>query len=138
MQDHHKVLYGTSDPLQNLVVDRTHLRAQCTQELSVKLLKLRQGLVLVHGDPKRLRELLLDSLPSILTLFRAALRLESEVPKGDKIVAAKELAGRAGFDGDVLERLWDLHLRRQTDNLPDLAWEYLEGVERVLSHVSKR
>ena len=53
-------------------------------------------------------------------------------------MAAKELAGRAGFDGDVLERLWDLHLRRQTDNLPDLAWEYLEGVERVLSHVSKR
>ena len=77
MQDHHKVLFGKEDPLQALTVDRSRLRAQCAQELSVKLLKLRQAMVLMEGDPKRLRGLLLDSLPSILTLFRAALRLES-------------------------------------------------------------
>jgi len=138
MQDHHRVLYGAADPLQKLAVDRTHLRAQCAQELSVKLLKLRQAIVLVNGDPKRLRDFMLDSLPSVLTLFRAVLRLEADVPKGNKIVAAKELAMRAGFDADVLERLWDLHMRRDTDNLGDLAWQYLDGVERVLRHVSKR
>jgi len=66
------------------------------------------------------------------------LRLEAEVPKGNKIVAAKELSLRAGFDADVLERLWDLHMRRQTDNLNDLAWQYVEGIGRVLSYVNKR
>jgi hypothetical protein len=137
MQDHHKVLFGGEDPLQTLAVDRRHLRTQCIQELSTKLLKLRQGLVLLGENPKRLRYFLLDSLPSILTLFRAALRLEADVPKGYKIVAAKELAMRAGFDADVLERLWDLHMRRQTDNLADLAWQYLEGIERVLAYVNK-
>jgi len=137
MQDHHKVLYG-SDPLADLMVDRSHLRAQCVQELSVKLLKLRQAMPLAGGNGKRLRELLIGSLPSVLTLFRAALRLEAEVPKGGKIAAAKELSGRVGFDGDTLERAWDLHMRRQSDNLEDLAWRYLEAVERVLVYVSKQ
>ena len=137
MQDHHQVVYGT-DPLQGLTVDRGHLRAQCAEELSVKLLKLRQATLLAEGDEKRLSALLRNSLPSILTLFRAVLRLEADVPKGQKIVAAKELARRVGVDADLLERLWDLHMRRQTDNLKDLAWQYLEGVARVLSYVSQR
>jgi hypothetical protein len=138
MQDHHKLILGTVDPLQALIVDRRHLRAQCIQELSIKLLKLRQMLVLLGNNPKSLRHSLLDSLPSVLTLFRAVLRLEKEVPKGNKIVAAKELALRAGFDADVLERLWDLHMRRQTDNLNDLVWQYVEGIERVLRYVNIR
>jgi hypothetical protein len=136
MQDHHKVLHGT-DVLQALAVDRRSLRAQCAQELSVKLLKLRQARLLAGGDQKRLRALLLDSLPGVLTLFRAVLRLEAEVPKGRKIEAARELSRRVGLDGDVLERLWDLHLRRQSDSLEDLAGPYLAAVEKVLLYVRK-
>lgn len=137
MQDHHQVIYGT-DPLQGLTVDRSHLRALCAQELSVKLLKLRQATLLAEGDEKRLSALLRGSLPSILTLFRAVLRLEADVPKGQKIEAAKELARRAGFDAEVLDRLWELHMRRHTDNVKDLAWQYLKAVARVLAYVSQR
>ena len=54
MQDHHKVLQG-SDPLQGFVVDRSNLRAQCSQELAVKLLKLRQSVLATKGHPKDLR-----------------------------------------------------------------------------------
>jgi len=138
MQDQHKVLYGAADPLQKLVVDRGHLRAQCALELSVKLLRLRQAVLLAGSNGKRLRGVLIASLSSVLTLLRAVLRLEAEVPKGNKIVAAKELARRVGIDGDVLEKIWDLHLRRQADNLEDLAWQYLEVVARVLAYVSQR
>lgn len=134
MQDHHKVLFGT-DPLLGLTVDRRHLRAQCAQELSVKLLKLRQALLLAGDNDQPLNALLRDSLPSILTLFRAALRLEADVPKGPKIASVKPLAALAGFDAEVFERLWDLHMRRATDNRKDLAWLYLEGIERVLVYV---
>jgi hypothetical protein len=137
MQDHHQVVYGT-DPLQGLSVDRRDLRAQCALELSTKLLKLRQAILLAEGDEKRLVTLLRSSLPSILTLFRAALRLEADIPKGQKIVAAKELARRAGVDADVIERLWGLHMRRDTDNVKDLAWQYLESVARILSYVDHR
>jgi hypothetical protein len=136
MQDHRQVIFGP-DPLQGLMVDRSYLRAQCAQELSVKLLKLRQAMLLVNGDMKRLREVLVGSLSSVLTLYRAALRLESEAPKASKVIAAKELARRLGGDGDYVERLWDLHMRRDTDNMEDLARHYLAAIERILAYVSK-
>jgi predicted nucleotidyltransferase len=137
MQDHHKVIFGTN-PLAGLKVDRTNLRSQCLQELAIKQLKLRQSLVVADANAKRLREVLLGSLPSILTLYRAVLRLEAEVPKGGKIMAAKEIAQRAGADGDCLERLWNNHIRRQTDNVQDAAHQYLEGVERVLAYLGRQ
>jgi hypothetical protein len=137
MQDHHRVLIGT-DPLRDLVIDRVHLRAQCEHELVVKQLKLRQAVTMAAGNSKRLREVLLRSLPSILSLFRAVLRLEGEVPRASKLVAAKELAKRAGFDADCLERVWDLHMRRSSDNLEDLARQYLDCIERVVSHLGRR
>jgi hypothetical protein len=137
MQEHHKVLFG-SDPLEGLSVDRRHLRAQCAQELSIKELKLRQALVLVGDNEKRLRAMLIKSLPSILTLFRAVLRLEAEVPKGHKLAAAEALAARVGFDDDFLERLADLHMRRESDDVRDLAKHYMNGIERVLAYVSRQ
>ena len=137
MQDHHKIIFG-SDFLRGFQVDRTHLRAQCAQELSLKLLKLRQAMIVVYGKPKSLRELLIDSLPSVLTLYRAALRLEGDIPSGPKIVAAKELAKRAGADAECLERLWEVHMRRQTDNLEDLAGRYLDSLERVLVYIGRK
>ncbi len=137
MKDHHKVVFG-SDPLEGLSIDRSNLRAQCSLELSIKLLKLRQAVILIDGDPKRLRVVLTESLPSVLTLYRAVLRLEAEVPTGHKILAAKELAKRAGADDDCLERLSQSHMRRQTDNVVDLAQQYVDSIERVLAYVSRK
>jgi hypothetical protein len=137
MQDHHKVIFG-SDPLEGLRVDRTNLRAQCLQELSTKQLKLRQGALLADANAKKLRALIMESLPSILTLYRAVLRLESDVPKGSKITAARELAERAGSDGDCLEKLWNNHIRRQTDNVQDAAQRYLDSIERVITYVGRK
>jgi predicted nucleotidyltransferase len=137
MQDHHKVIFG-SNPLEPLRVDRTNLRAQCLQELALKQLKLRQAVLLADGNAKKLRNILLDSVPSVLTLYRAVLRLEAEVPRGQKIMAAKDLALRAGLDGDCLERLANNHIRRQTDNVQDVAQQYLGGLERVLSYLERK
>src|ERR1051326_6414720 len=73
MQDHHKVVFG-DDPLLKLIVSRDRLKAQCAIELSIKLLKLRQAVILAGNKLERLRSILTDSLPSILTLYRAVLR----------------------------------------------------------------
>src|SRR5438552_14961738 len=137
MQDHHKVIFG-SDPIEGLTIDRTNLRAQCLQELSVKQLKLRQGSMMAEENVKKLRRLLMDSLPSILTLYRAVLRLEADVPKATKIAAAKELSERVGMDGDCLDRLWNQHIRRKTDNVQDVAQRYLDGIERVITYVGRK
>jgi hypothetical protein len=137
MQDHHKVIFG-SNPFEGLTIDRVHLRAQCLQELCVKLSKLRQAILIAGGNAKRLRGVLLESLPSVLTIYRAILRLEAEVPKAGKIVAARALSERVGIDGECLERLWNNHIRRETDNVQDLAHHYLDGMERVLVYLGRK
>jgi hypothetical protein len=137
MKDHHKVIFGT-DLLEGLTVDRAHLRAQCLQEFSTKQIKLRQAVLLVNSNAKKLRTVLLESLPSVLTLYRAALRLEAEVPKGAKITAALELSQRARFDGDCLERLWNNHIRRQTDNVQDITQRYLDGIDRAIVYIGRK
>jgi len=137
MQDHHKVIFG-SDLLADLRVDSANLRSQCLQELCTKQLKLRQSTLLADANVKKLRTLLLDSLPSVLTLYRAVLRLESDVPKGSKIAAARVLSERAGLDGDCLERLWNNHIRRQADNIRDIAQRYLDDIERVIAYVGRK
>ena len=137
MQDHHKVLFG-ADVLEGLSIDRSNLRAQCRQELSIKEIKLRQAILLAGENSKRIRNVMLESLSSVLTLYRAVLRLEAEVPKGGKITAARELAERAGIDEDCLERLWNNHVRRETDNAQDLAHHYLAGIERVLVYLDRK
>jgi hypothetical protein len=136
MKDHHKVLWGI-DPLAGLTVDRAFLRAQCAQELSIKQVKLRQAILLANDQSKRLVDVLLKSLPGVLTVFRAALRLEADVPKGSKIDAARELAKRAGLDADCLQVVYDAHMRRRTDNVQDLARHYLENVDRALAYVTE-
>ena len=93
---------------------------------------------MADSNTKKLRALLLESLPSVLTLYRAALRLEAEVPKGAKITAARELSERAQFDGDCLERLWNNHIRRQTDNVQDIALRYLDGIERAITYIGRK
>ena len=137
MQDHHKVIFG-SDLLEGFTIDRVNLRSQCLLELSVKQLKLRQAVLLAEDNAKKLRKLLLESLPSVLTLYRAALRLESDVPKGNKITAARVLAERAGLDGECLERLWNNHIRRQTDNVQDVTYQYLNDIEHVIRYVGQK
>ncbi len=136
MQDHHRVLYG-ENPLTGLKVDTAHLRFQCRHELSLHFLKLRQAIAAGQGNAKKVRPALVHSLPSVLTLFRAILRLEGPIPKLKKIEAAERLAKKIGFDPSCLRRINDLHIHRQADNLEDLANLYLQTIEKVLWTRSK-
>jgi predicted nucleotidyltransferase len=136
MLDHHRVQFG-EDPLAGLPVNRQHLRAQCEHDLSLQQLKLRQGIAAAGGNAAKVRSLLVHSLASVLTLFRAVLRLQGETRRLSKMEAARELAGRIGFDVATLGRLETLHLRRATDNLDALTKQYLAMIERVLESLRK-
>jgi len=121
MKDHHRIIVG-SDPLSGLVVNPSGLRAQCMQELSVKLIKLRQAVLLAGEDEKKLRAILSGSQSSVRALYRAASRLDPQVP----------------IDNDLVKRLKEVHVRRQTDNLKILSQDYLSGMERVLTYLHQK
>ena len=95
MRDAHVPLAG-ADPLDGLAIDPLMVRLQAERELRAKLLHLHQGMLMGAGDPGRLGELLVRSLPSFTTYLRAALRLAGEpVPAGSAEVIERgcRLAG---------------------------------------------
>src|SRR5690349_6869815 len=71
MRQHYRVLLG-EDVLKDLQVPMALHRVQVEYELREKLLLLRKRLLLT-GRERQLKSLLLESLPSFLTLFRHSL-----------------------------------------------------------------
>ena len=96
MRDAHVVLHG-ENPFAGLQIGWRDLRLQCEHELKSKQIRLREHYLLVEsGDD--LRNLLVQSFPTFLTLFRTGLRLAGrEVPRApDAVIAA--ISSLAGFD----------------------------------------
>ena len=91
MKQFRKVLAG-KDVLAELGVSRTNLRHQVEMELRVKLMGLREGAMVSGCDRIVLSNLMTGSCSSILTLFRAALRLYEEEVPADKSLALDALA----------------------------------------------
>jgi len=125
MRDHHRVLLG-EDPFTHTTVDLSNLRAQCEQELSIKLLKLRQATTLLSKQPKKLENVLHASLPSVLTLLRSVLRLTDPTPGLKKLEAAERLAKLVPFDAQPLQKL----------SAP-LAGRYLDIIEQVYAYLGR-
>jgi predicted nucleotidyltransferase len=131
MRDSHRVLWG-GDPLKDLSVDRQYLRAQCEHDLALLRLRLRQTIGAAGGDDRKIHQALTASLSSVLTLLRAAVRLDEDGAKLDKMKAVERIAARAGFDASVLRQVKDL---RPGDPLQNLAARYLEIIDKALQYL---
>lgn len=135
MKDRHQLLWG-DDVLNTLTVDTRNLRAQCEHDLGQIAIKVRQALTRIGSSTKGLRELLIRSVPSTLTLFRAAWRLQDGASKLNKIEAAERLAPLAGVEPLLLRQLHDFRFTRKTDDLPALVASYDEAIEKVRRYLA--
>ena len=77
IQRQHHLLWG-EDVFQTLTISSRHLRLLAEHEVRSKLLRL-QALYFERADePQRLRQMMLDSLKTFLTLMRHLLRLQGD------------------------------------------------------------
>ena len=139
MVQHHRVLWG-EDPITALKIPLHLHRVQVEYELREKSLLLRQHLLLAGDDERRLRELLLRSLPSFTTLFRHALIALGESAPATRREAVDRLSARLGFDPAPLQELLDVRERKaQTRKLRAAAivGPYLAAVDKVTAAVDK-
>jgi len=132
----HKVLFG-EDLLAGLTVHEENLRWQLESELKSMKMGLRQRYLLTTGKPRHVKELLIQSLTSLLVLFRAALGLyQSDVPtrKLDALVA---LAKHVPFDTRPFETIDQLKQGRKVPGaVPDeLFADCLRITEAVVDAV---
>jgi hypothetical protein len=97
MREHHRVLYG-ADPFPGVEIGWPELRLQCEHELRSKKIRLREHYLLLADDPAQLGDLLKQSLPTFLTLFRAALRLAGHPVRAESEGVVTDTASLAAFD----------------------------------------
>ncbi len=137
IQESHRVLYG-ENVLDQIEIHKENLRLILEHELKSSLIRLREGFLLTEGKPKRVLDMMIDSLSTVLVLFRAALRLyQDEIPPR-KIDALKALGKHIRFEEDVFLEIEELKEGRQKPKNVDaleLFDRYLRTVESVVDTV---
>lgn len=139
MQENHQVLYGR-DLLKEITVSPDNLRHQLEYELKSKLIRLREHYLMVCGNSKEVMSLMVDSLSSILVLFRGALRLFNEPAPAPKMDALRLLSDRLQFPADVFETIQQLKtgsISAKNIQADELFGRYLTKIETVADYIDR-
>lgn len=138
MKCHHRVLFG-DDVLQGLEIPMNLHRVQVEYELREKLILLRQR-ALLAGKEEHLWELLLQSAPSFVTLFRHALIAMGQNAPEDKHEIIQQLSRIVGFNSSAIEQVLAVRAHQETRGkakVYGIMGDYLAAIEQVTAAVDK-
>ncbi len=133
----HKTVYGT-DLLQDLRIDKPHLRLQCEREIKTKLIGLRQGYISSLGKKDDIAAALLRSFTGSMALFRAIISLLGKEPPILRAEVITMLGSATGIKTDIFKELLLLksHLLKPSEQ--ELAFFFeryyttLESTEKII------
>lgn len=139
IQRAYRVLWG-SDLLAGVEISPAHLRLLTEYELRGKLLRLRALYLLASDDPRRLFELMTESVVSFVQFSRPILELLGEDPPVERLSTVRRLGERLGIEITSLERI--LKLRDEPIELleieiQDIFASYLNCLEQVIESVDR-
>lgn len=101
--ERHKVLHGALPT--DVHIDPAHLRLELEHEAMGTLLQLRRGAMATAGDTRAQLALMVDSVSTIMVIYRAVLRLHQDVPPTDNVRLAERVAAIAGLDAEPVTRV---------------------------------
>jgi predicted nucleotidyltransferase len=133
MQRHHKRLLG-KDVLADLVIDRTHLRLRCEQEIKNLMLRLRLFYVQRAGRPEQIERALIAATSSFLVDLSTLLSLKTGATPTTKPQIAAEASRQLGVDAATLRDLLALKeggLRLEPAALNELYARLMDAVARA-------
>ena len=79
MKENHILIYG-EDFLKNLQIDPVNIRYICEEQLKGKLIRMRQAYLENGLNEKAIKALMIESLNSLMPIFRGLLRLRGITP----------------------------------------------------------
>ena len=135
IQRHHRVLFG-EDALQGLQIPMHFHRMQVEYELREKLVLFRQNALLIESE-QQMKDLLLRSLSSFLTLFRHALIAFGESEPADHQQTVERLSRRVGFDPAAIMDVMAMREGRTRVNIKDTFASFLSTIGKVASAVDR-
>lgn len=96
IKERHRLLFGAFPTPVHF--DPQFLRLQLEHEAMGAVLQLRRGSLAAGSDGRALLELLESGTSSVMTLFRAVMRLRGESPPADSVMLSEVVARAAGAD----------------------------------------
>lgn len=130
MQSAYRVLRG-SDPMAGLTVAPADLRRALEREIRGKLLRLRQGFVVISKKPNELGQLAVESLSTILLLFRCLAVLRARPLQRDPAAAIDEAARIVGFRPEQVLAILEHRAESRWSCSLECFLEYLDAVEQT-------
>lgn len=101
--ERHKVLHGSLPT--DIKIDPANLRLELEHEAMGTLLQLRRGALASGGDAKAQLALLLNSVSTIMVIYRAVLRLHHETPPTDNVRLCERVAAIAKLEAEPVIRV---------------------------------
>jgi hypothetical protein len=134
----HRLLFGALP--EGVRVDPQYLRLQLEHEAMGTLLQLRRGMLAAGNDGKSVIELLERSSSTLLTLFRAVVRLRGDAPSADNAELCQSVAGTTGMDATpflqvVRHRRGEAAIKAA--DAPSVASGCLAGLQAVVRYLDK-
>lgn len=138
IKERHRLLFGAFPTPVHF--DPHFLRLQLEHEAMGAVLQLRRGALAAGNDARALLELLESGTSSVMTLFRAVMRLRGETPPTDNVMLSEVVARAAGADAAPFIRA--IRHRRGEEKLKaaDAAAVVagcLEGLQRVVRYLDQ-
>ncbi len=140
MKLHHLLVYGESDPLSDLEIDRGDLRLQCEREVKGKLLALREAYVGTRGRPKELSLVISRSINAFAVIFEGLLWLRDRVIPPSRREVFGELCREAGLREEVFLAALAVkegRVKPSREELMRLFTDYMEEVRRLARWVDQ-
>ncbi len=141
MEQARKVLFG-EDVLADVVISDKYLRHQTEFELRSNLVKLRRRYIHASTNAESLANLMVGSLASFSSAFRAVLLMMGKVPPVKKHDIVRETIRELGLQKEAFEKLFEIRKNSVNADLNEtsaneLFTEYLYQIERVIHAVDK-
>lgn len=140
IQHHHRVLYGTSDPFQNLALPREAVQRRIAQSLRNLLLRLRHRCVTLADEPTGLRTALAGMARPLAIELSALLRVGGHiVPVEDRTAIVYAAAADAlGLDAATLSALAALRDGQHAIDAPALLEDLLALLSGLADQVDRQ
>ena len=132
MQNGYVLVYG-EDVLRDLSFEPCHLRLQCEREIMGKLLLLRERFLETGGRPRRLRDLIAESITALISIFGGLLYLKGRQIPPSRRQVVEALAREFPVDAGVFMRCLNI---KEGETVPssemqDIFMAYLAEVRRL-------
>lgn len=105
MKDNYTVLYG-NDLLKDIVVQDSHARLFCEQQIKGKLIRIRQAFLESRGKKALIEVLLKESLNTLIPVFRTILKIKQVQPSSSKGEVLGQLAEAFGIKTAAMDLIW--------------------------------